>query len=84
MKTMVEDVFESVTVVLIQCHPGIFFGVVDCKVSLGYKSTGERTTRQNPAELDAEDQEETINMAGKVLMLLDTASFKCGIVRWEI
>ena len=46
----------------------MFFDVIDCKVGLGYKSAGERATRQNPAKLDAEDQEEEINMAGKVLM----------------
>ena len=84
LKTVIEDVFQRVTVVLVQFYPGMFFGVIDCKVCLGYKNTGERATCPNPAKLDAEDQEESINMAGKVLMLLDTASFKCGIVRWEI
>jgi hypothetical protein len=44
LKTAIEDVFQRVTVVLIQCHPGMFFGVVDCKVYLGYKSVGERDT----------------------------------------
>jgi hypothetical protein len=84
LKAAIEDIFQRVTVVLIQCHPGMFFSVVDCKVSLGYKSEGEGATRQNPAKLDAEDQEEAINMAGKVLMRLDTAAFKCCIIRWEV
>jgi hypothetical protein len=68
LKALIEDVFQRVTVVLIQCHPDMFFDVIDCKVGLGYKSAVERATRQNPAKLDAEDQEEEINMAGKVLM----------------
>jgi len=76
--------FKRVTVVLIQCHPGIFFSVVDRKVCLGYKSAGEGAARQNPTKLDAEDQEEAVDMAGKVFMRLDTAAFKCGIVRWKV
>jgi hypothetical protein len=32
LKAAIEDVFKRVTVVLIQCHPGIFFSDVDCKV----------------------------------------------------
>jgi hypothetical protein len=45
---------------------------------------GEGAARQNPTKLDAEDQEEAVDMAGKVLMRLDTAPFKCGIVRWKV
>jgi hypothetical protein len=76
--------FKRVTVVLIQCHPGIFFSVVDRNVGRGYKSAGEGAARQNPTKLDAEDQEEAVDMAGKVFMRLDTAAFKCGIVRWKV
>ena len=32
LKSVIEDVFKRVRVVLIQCHPGIFFSVVDRKV----------------------------------------------------
>jgi hypothetical protein len=67
LETVIKDVFKRVAVVLIQGHPGIFFSVVDCKVGLGYKSAGEGAAREDPAELDAEDQEEAIDMAGKVL-----------------
>ena len=68
MKALREDVFQRVTVVLVQFYPGMFFGVIDCKVCLGYKNTGERATRPNPAKLDAEDQEESVDMAGKVFL----------------
>jgi hypothetical protein len=84
LKAAIEDVFKRVTVVLIQCHPGIFFSVVDRNVYRGYKSAGEGAARQNPTKLDAEDQEEAVDMAGKVFMRLDTATFKCGIVRWKV
>jgi hypothetical protein len=84
LKAAIEDVFKRVTVVLIQCHPGIFFSVVDRNVGRGYKSAGEGATRQNPTKLDAEDQEEAVDMAGKVFMRLDTAAFKYGIVRWKV
>jgi hypothetical protein len=84
LKAAIEDVFKRVTVVLIQCHPGIFFSVVDRKVCRGYKSAGKGAARQNPTKLDAEDQEEAVDMAGKVFMRLDTAAFKCGIVRWKV
>jgi hypothetical protein len=84
LKAAIEDVFKRVTVVLIQCHPGIFFSVVDRNVCLGYKSAGEGAARQNPTKLDAEDQEEAVDMAGKVFMRLDTATFKYGIVRWKV
>ena len=84
LKSVIEDVFKRVTVVLIQCHPGIFFNVVNHKVCLGYKNAGEGATCQNPTKLDAEDQEEAVDMAGKVFMGLDTAVFKCGIIRWKV
>ena len=60
LKAAIEDVFQRVMVVLIQCHPGIFFSVVDCKVCLGYKSAGEGAARQTPAKLDAEGQEKAM------------------------
>jgi hypothetical protein len=84
LKSVIEDVFKCVTVVLIQRHPGIFFNVIDHNVCLGYKRAGEGAARQNPTKLDAEDQEETVNMAGKVFIQLDTASFKCCIIRWKV
>ena len=98
LKTVIKDVFKRVVVVLIQCHPSILmillllflqkqslaFSVVDCKVCLGSTSEGEGVARENPAKLDAEDQEEAINMSGKVLVLLDTTVFKCGIIRWKV
>ncbi len=84
LKAAIKDVFKRVAVVLIQCHPGIFFSVVDRKVCLGYKSAGEGTARENLAKLDAEHQEKAVDMAGKVFMRLDTATFKCGIIRWKI
>jgi hypothetical protein len=84
LKAVIEDVFKRVTVVIIQCHPGIFFSVVDRNVGRGYKSAGEGAVRQNPTKLDAEDQEEAVDMARKVFMRLDTAAFKCGIVRWKV
>ena len=39
------------------------------------------TVRENPAKLDAEHQEKAVDMVGKVFIRLDTASFKCGIIR---
>jgi hypothetical protein len=84
LKSVIEDVFKRVTVVLIQCHPGIFFSVVDRRVCLGYKRSGEGAARQDPTKLDAEDQEQVVDMSGKVFMRLDTAEFKCGIVRWKV
>ena len=67
LKAAIEDVFKRVTVVLIQCHPGIFFSVVDRKVCQGYKSAGEGAACQNPTKLDAEDQEEAISYGGESL-----------------
>jgi hypothetical protein len=37
LKTAIENVFKHVAVVLIQCHPGIFFNVIDRKVVRGDK-----------------------------------------------
>jgi hypothetical protein len=36
LKAAIEDVFKRVTVVLIQCHPGIFFSVVDRKMMMSF------------------------------------------------
>jgi hypothetical protein len=79
-----EDVFKRVTVVLIHRRPGIFFSVIDRKVCRGHKSAGKSAACQNPTKLDAEDQEEAVDMAGKVFVRLDTAAFKGGIVRWKV
>ena len=68
LEALIKDVFKRVTVVLVQCHPSMFFSVVDHKVCLGYKSAGEGAERQNPTKLDAEDQEEAVDMSGKVFM----------------
>jgi hypothetical protein len=84
LKSVIEDVFKRVTVVIIQCNPGMFFSVVDRNVCRGYKSAGEGAARQDPTKLDAEDQEEAVDMSGKVFMRLDAAVFKCGIVRWKV
>ena len=80
MKAAIKDVFKRVAVVFIQGHPSIFFSVIDCKVGLGHKSAGEGAARQNPAKLDSEDQEETVDMARKVFMRLHTATVKDGII----
>jgi hypothetical protein len=84
LKSVIEDVFKRVTVVLIQCHPGIFFIESSIAMSAGDTRALARVPRQNPTKLDAEDQEETVDMAGKVFMRLDAAAFKCGIVRWKV
>ena len=68
----------------IQGHPSIFFSVVDCKVGLGHKSAGEGAAREDPTKLDAEDQEEEVDMARKVFMRLYTAAFKGGIIGRKI
>jgi hypothetical protein len=78
----IKDVFKHVTVLLVQCHPSIFFSVVDHKVGLGYKSAGEGIACQNPTKLDAEDQEEEVDMARIVFMRLYTAVFKNCII-WQ-
>ena len=74
LKAVIKDVFKRVVVVLVQCHPGIFFRVVDRKVCLGYKSNGEGAVRENPVKLDAEYQEKAV----------DTATFKYCIIRWKV
>ena len=84
LKTVIHYVFKRVTVILVQCHPRSFFGIVDRKVCRGNKSVGESAEGQNPTKLDAEDQEETVHMAGKVFMRLDEAFVKHCIVRWKI
>jgi hypothetical protein len=84
LKAVIKDVFKRAAVVLIQCHPGIFFCVIDRKVCLGYKKAGEGAACENPSKLDAEHQEKEVDMAGKVFIRLDTATFKYGIIRWKI
>jgi hypothetical protein len=76
LKTAIEDVFKRVTVVLIQCHPCIFFSIVDRHVCRGYKSAGEGAACQNPTKLDAEDQEEAVDMSGKVFMRLGSVQMR--------
>ncbi len=80
LKTVIKDVFKCVDVVRIQFHPSSFLSVVDFKVGWGYKSAGEGAARQNPTKLDAEDQEEAVDMARKVFMRLYTAAVKDGII----
>jgi len=84
LKTVIKDVFKRVEVVFIQGHPSIFFSVVDCKVCLGHKSAGEGAAREDPTKLDAEDQEEAVDMARKVFMRLYTTAVKDGIICQKI
>ena len=76
MKEAIKDVFQRDTVMLIHCHPGLFFSIVDRKFCRRDKSASDGAARENPTKLDAEDQEEAVDMAGKVFMRLDTAACK--------
>ena len=87
LKTAIEDVFKCVAVMLIHVHTSSFFSVVDCKVVLGDKLdklAGEGGACQKPQKLDAEDQEETVNVSGNIFVHLDTAECKLGIIRWQV
>ena len=84
MKVAIKDVFKCVAVVRIQFHPSSFLSIVNFKVGRGYKSAGEGAERQNPTKLDAEDQEETVDMARKVFMRLYTTAVKDGIICQKI
>jgi hypothetical protein len=53
VKAAIYDVFERVTVVLIQCHPSSFLVVVDGKVFRGDKRLGESGACQSPTKPDA-------------------------------
>jgi hypothetical protein len=67
LKVAIEDVFKRVTVLLIHCHPGLFFRVIDRKFCLGDKSVSEGTACENPTKLDAEDQKRGGRYGGKSL-----------------
>lgn len=83
MKAAIEDVFNRVAVALIHVHPSHFFGIVYQKIFLGDKLAGEGGARQKPPKLDAEDQEETVDVARNVFMYLDAATFK-RVLEWEV
>jgi hypothetical protein len=76
LKAAIEDVFNRVAVVRVHIHPSKFFCIVDRKISLGDKLTGEVSARQKPPELNSKDQEETIDVTRNVFMRLDETMFK--------
>ena len=83
MKAAIEDVFNRVAVALVHVHPSNFLCTVDRKIVRGDKRAGEGGVRQKPPKLDAEDQEETVDVARNVFMYLDAATFK-RVLEWEV
>jgi hypothetical protein len=83
LKTAIKDVFKHVTVMLIHFHPGGFFNIIDGKFSRGDKNASEGAAREKPMKLDVKDQEEAVDVTGKVFMRLDLAACICGLVRRE-
>ena len=80
MKSVIEDVFKCVMIMIIHVHPGSFFSIIDGKFGRSDESAGECAAREKPTKLDAEEQKEAVDVTGKVFVRLDRAACPCGVV----
>ena len=68
MKSVIKDVFKCVTIMVIHFHPCVFFSIIDGKFGRGDKRASEGTASEKPTKLNAKDQEEAVDVAGKVFV----------------
>jgi hypothetical protein len=68
LKSVIKDVFKCVTIMVIHFHPCVFFHIIDGKFGRGDKTWIEGAAREKPTKLNAKDQEESVDVAGKVFV----------------
>ena len=74
MKAVIKDVFKRVTIMIIHFHPVSFFSIIDGKFSRGNESASECAACEKPTKLNAEEQEEEVDVTRKVFVRLDRAA----------
>jgi hypothetical protein len=62
-------VFKGLPSLLIHCHPGSFFSIIDGEFGRSNESAGECAAREKPTKLDAEEQKEAVDVTRKVVRL---------------
>jgi hypothetical protein len=73
LKAAIEQGFENVTVVRVQSHPDVLLLVVHNAFGCGDERAANADAGQHPAELEAEDVEEEVDMTRKVFVLVHAA-----------
>ena len=69
MKSVIEDVFKCVMIMIIHVHPGSFFSIINGEFSRGNEIAGEFATREKPTKLNTEEQKEEVDVTRKVFVL---------------
>ena len=57
-KASIKYVFQGVAICFVRVHPGTFFCIINSGLRLSDESTAKCATREQPPELDAEEQKE--------------------------
>jgi hypothetical protein len=83
LEAAIEHVFQRVTIRVVRLHPCSFFGVIDRSLFGSDKGASKRATRQQPPELDAEEQKEAEDVAREIFVLLDSAASPSRVLRWN-
>ncbi len=83
LEAAIEQGFENVPVVLVQSHPGVLLLVVHSVFFCGDERAANADAGQHPAELEAEDVKEEVDMTRKVFVPVHTALAE-SVVRGEV
>ena len=82
-KTAIKYVFQGVAIHFVRVYPGTFFCIINSGLRLSDESTAKCATREQPPELDAEDQKEEEDVVREIFVLLDSTASPDRIVRWN-
>jgi hypothetical protein len=83
LEAAIEYVFQRVAIRFVQVHPGAFFRVIDSGLFGSDKSLAKCATRQQPPELDAEEQKEAEDVTREIFVLLDSAASPSRVISWN-
>jgi hypothetical protein len=82
-KAAIKYVFQGVAIRFVRVHPGTFFCIINSGLRLSDESTAKCSTREQPPELDAEEQKEAEDVTREIFVLLDSTASPARIVRWN-
>jgi hypothetical protein len=83
LEAVIEYVFHRVSIRFVQVHPCAFLRVIDSGLRVGDESLAKCATRQQPPELDAEEQKEAEDVTREIFVLLNHAASPARIFGWN-
>jgi hypothetical protein len=83
LEAAIEYVFQRVAIRVVHVHPCVFLRVIDSGLFGSDKSLAKCATRQQPPELDAEEQKEAEDVTREIFVLLNHAASPARIFGWN-